>query len=202
MPVHSLFPIPIGLYELDALSEAQHDWVVGLPTIPNEQNRISDSKYVLDTEPMAPVRAQIEAHLMQYFREVYTDSTALGLRITQSWCNYTGVGEAHHKHDHPNSVVSGVYYPQTTDEDSITFYNTRLESRTLRPTTSTFNEFNSSSWWLPTTQGSLLLFPSDLPHSVSPREDASAPDRISLSFNTFYAGEIGDVEGADHLSLP
>jgi hypothetical protein len=30
--------------------------------------------------------------------------------ITQSWLNYTETNQYHHKHEHPNSLVSGVFY--------------------------------------------------------------------------------------------
>ena len=34
------------------------------------------------------------------------------LVITQSWLNKNKKGESHHEHVHPNSMVSGVWYPQ------------------------------------------------------------------------------------------
>tara|TARA_R110002167_G_scaffold145343_1_gene336277 strand:+ start:85 stop:693 length:609 start_codon:yes stop_codon:yes gene_type:complete len=202
MPTHGIFPTPVGMYQLRELTEIQRAWIVSRPTLSNAKNRISEQKCVLDEEIMAPVRSQIETYLDEYFREIYTHSNSVSLRITQSWCNYAGAGEAHHRHLHPNSIVSGVYYPQTTDEDTITFYNTKIYARAFALKVSQYNEFNSLSWWMPTTQGSMILFPSELEHSVNARSSTTAPDRISLSFNTFLTGDIGDEDVVNRLVIP
>ena len=34
------------------------------------------------------------------------------MAITQSWLNKNKKGESHHEHSTPNSMVSGVWYPQ------------------------------------------------------------------------------------------
>ena len=200
--MHGLFPTPVGLYDLEPLTEEQHSWIASQPTKSNKHNRISADKNVLDNEIMAPIRSQIETFLLQYFREAVTESNSAGLKITQSWCNYTGLNQAHHKHHHPNSVVSGVYYPQTTAEDKIYFYNSRLDREALSVETPTYTQFNSKTWWLPTPKDRLVLFPSSLEHSVNPRTETDVPDRISLSFNTFFTGEIGQIDDATYLALP
>ncbi len=44
--------------------------------------------------------------------------------ITQSWLNYTETNQYHHKHQHPNSLVSGVFYINCDDKfDKIKFFN-------------------------------------------------------------------------------
>ena len=50
--------------------------------------------------------------------------------------------------------------------------------------------FSSNLWMIPVGTGDLLLFPSDLPHMVEPT--TSNQTRISLSFNSFPEGVIGD----------
>jgi len=204
MPIHGLFPIPIGTYDLEPLTEEQHSWIVTQPTGPNIANRISKDKYLLDADIMAPIRAQIEMYLIHYFMESVTESNSVGLRITQSWCNFTGPGEAHHKHHHANSIISGVYYPQTTAEDRISFYNSRLErgAFSVAAPTDRDNLFNSRAWGFSTPQNSLILFPSDMEHEVSKRMETDVPDRVSVSFNTFFTGELGTYDSATHLTLP
>jgi hypothetical protein len=55
-----------------------------------------------------------------------------------------------------------------------------------------FNLFNSTSWWFETGTNDLVLFPSNLTHMV---EKVVGKERISLSFNTFLKGYIGeDIE--------
>ena len=48
--------------------------------------------------------------------------------ITQSWLNYTRANQFHHRHEHPNSFVSGVLYINADKAtDRINFYNKRHE---------------------------------------------------------------------------
>ena len=61
------------------------------------------------------------------------------------------------------------------------------------------NIFNSDTWWYPAKVGTLLLFPSHLEHSVPELE--AEKDRYSLSFNTFFKGELGLSEERTQLIL-
>ena len=47
--------------------------------------------------------------------------------------------------------------------------------------------------------GDIVLFPSDLSHGV--RELAEDVQRVSLSFNTFFEGELGREEFANSLKV-
>ena len=193
MPVHGLFPTPVGFYELDVLTEEQRDWIVGQPLISNMGNRVSADKHLLDADIMGPVRSQIETAISEFCTEALSAAPDFKLKITQSWCNYTTTGESHHKHHHPNSLVSGVYYPQTAPGDSINFFNGSLYADSFDVSPTGYNQFNSDEWNVPTPQDSLILFPSTLRHEVSPRQSTGL-DRISLSFNTFFAGDFGADE--------
>ena len=51
----------------------------------------------------------------------------------------------------------------------------------------------------PVTEGDLIIFPSWVPHGVSFNETENK-ERISLAFNTFPIGEMGDYYGS-HLKL-
>jgi len=52
---------------------------------------------------------------------------------------------------------------------------------------------------MPATQGSLLLFPSYLPHAVP---EILSENRVSLAFNTFWHGEVGRSNFREILRLP
>jgi len=202
--VFGLFPTPLGQYKLPPLTKSQYKFVLGQDNKINRSNRISLSKSILEDKLMAGVKSKIESCLTEYFKLAVSSNPNLKLRMTQSWSNYTGVGENHHKHSHSNSVISGVYYVQTLDTDAITFHHKDRSNYHWDVGSPDLNAFNSSSWWMPTPQDSLMLFPSELVHSVSSRKtkDENAPDRISISFNTFYTGEIGNDDDATKLVLP
>tara|TARA_R110000822_G_C15099965_1_gene471757 strand:- start:63 stop:668 length:606 start_codon:yes stop_codon:yes gene_type:complete len=201
MQINSLFPIPVGQFKLPVLTKKQKSYIINQPTNKNVGNRISKNKFLLNDKIMSHVKKQIEKFLMEYSKEIISHPDNCKLIITQSWCNYAGLNESHHRHTHPNSIVSGVYYPQTNKEDKIFFYNDRMTRSVLKVDKLVYNSFNSSSWWIPTEENSLILFPSDLEHSVENRA-TNGPDRISLSFNTFYTGEIGNHDHSTFLSLP
>jgi len=201
MELNSLFPIPVAKFEMPPLDKKQKSWLSEQPVQPNISNRISVNKNLLDEDFMSPVKESIDMFLAHYYSQTFSNSNEIKLRITQSWCNYAGIGEAHHKHHHPNSIISGVYYVQTNDEDKIYFYNDRVENSNFSFTKPEYNIYNSESWWIPTTENSLILFPSDLKHSVKNRQTDHL-DRISMSFNTFYTGPIGSEDNATFLNLP
>ena len=83
------------------------------------------------------------------------------------------------------------------EADKIYFHNDQYHQISI-PTTN-YNVYNSSSWWLPVETGKLMLFPSSLQHSVAP---VTADDtRISLAFNTFPVGYVGDESSLTALYL-
>ena len=45
-----------------------------------------------------------------YLDKIICPKNDIDLYITQSWLNYTKENQYHHKHEHPNSVISGVLY--------------------------------------------------------------------------------------------
>ena len=199
-----LFPTPVGQYELPALTKSQYNFILGQDNTKNRFNKISLTRSILEDKLMASVKSKIESCLDNFLMKVVSPRPNIKLRITQSWSNYTGVGEEHHRHSHANSVISGVYYVQTLDTDTITFHNHEREEARWDVEPRALHHFNAPTWWISTPQDSLVLFPSELVHSVSTREtkDANAPDRISISFNTFYTGELGGELSATKLILP
>ena len=122
----------------------------------------------------------------------------MSLRITQSWLNYTDTGQNHHRHPHPNSYISGVFYLNANPEvDKIYFFKEEYKQLLIDP--QTFNLWNSTSWWLPVGTGDLLIFPSNLIHMVD--NTINKETRISLAFNTFPVGLLGDEDHLDSLYL-
>jgi uncharacterized protein (TIGR02466 family) len=193
MAIENLFPQPVGIYKLDRnLTEKEIEFIKGQQTRPNAGNVTSKDNFILRRKTMTKLRDFIESNLTDYFHTIYNPKHKVSLRITQSWCNYTEPGQYHHKHAHPNSFVSGVFYPQANREtDKIYFYRSGFQQIKLPP--EKWNLWNSESWWFPVGTGDLIFFPSHLEHMVESVQ--SDQTRISLSFNTFPIGNIGnDIE--------
>jgi uncharacterized protein (TIGR02466 family) len=142
-----------------------------------------------------------EQQLKIYVEQVITPKEELDFYITQSWLNVTKPGEYHHIHSHMNSIISGVFYISTEEDDRINFIDPNAKLKVLinfEP--KEFNPFNSGSWSFPSVTNQLMLFPSWLDHKVDVNETATT-DRISLSFNTFVTGTLGKRQDLTELIL-
>ena len=197
--IHNLFPIPVGIYKLDRdLTEEEIDFIKGQETRPNMGNVTSKDNTILRNSELTNLRDFIETKVSEYFTTIHNPKHKVNLRITQSWTNYTEPGQWHHKHAHPNSFISGVFYPQANKEtDKIYFYHDGYQMIKLPP--SEWNVWNSESWWFEVGTGDLILFPSSLTHMVETVQGDQT--RISLSFNTFPVGVVGEEMDLTGLKL-
>ena len=194
MNIHNLFPLPVAFYNRSVTDE-ELIFVNGLETRNNTGNSTSTNNFVLKS--MTPLRSWIEDCVSDYFKATTAPKHDVNLKITQSWVNFSKTGQYHHKHAHPNSFVSGVYYLQTNLDDKIFFYKNQYEQ--IKFPTDNWNAYNSESWWFDAKAGELILFPSSLTHMVpTVRGDVT---RISLSFNTFPVGMVGEEMNLTGLKL-
>lgn len=193
-----IFPEPVGKLALGRkFTREEIDFVNLQPTYSNVGNSTSNRSDVLADPIMSSIRRFTEESLDRYFKEVYSPRDPVSLRITQSWLNYSQPGQYHHRHSHSNSFISGVLYVKAAkDRDKIYFY--KKPSGKLSIPTKNNNLFNSTLWWVEVETGDLLLFPSDLEHSVA---NVEVENRISLSFNTFPVGSIGEEKELTRLDL-
>jgi uncharacterized protein (TIGR02466 family) len=199
MELENLFPTPVAFFRFERdLSEIEMDFIINQKTKPNIGNLTSENKFILRDNKMLEINDFIERSISEYFVRIYSPRHQAKLRVTQSWCNYTKKGQYHHKHDHSNSLVSGVFYPfADKNTDRISFYREGFRQLKFSPTE--WNIYNSESWWFSAGTGDLVLFPSSMPHMVE--EVKGDHTRISLSFNTFPAGLIGNDEDLTGLVL-
>ena len=150
-------------------------------------NHQSEDTFILDSPEMSRVKQFIDFKLKEFVVNIMGSDSEMV--ITQSWLNRSGKGESHHEHKHPNSMISGVWYPQIHEKlPPIQFRNT--QQRDIELSIKKFNHFNSGTFMLPMNKGELILFPSNLQHSVPINQ--SDEERISLSFNTWCKGSLGN----------
>jgi uncharacterized protein (TIGR02466 family) len=194
--MENLFPIPIGFFKYDG--EVDTDFLASQPQRPNDGNTSSEDKYLLKQKKLLNLRQFIEKSLHEYFMATFCPKNDTRLKITQSWLNWTKPKQYHHKHAHPNSLISGVYYVNARkNSDKIFFYRDEYQQIKFPP--AEWNPYNSESWWYSVGTGDLVLFPSSLTHMVQPVEGEDT--RISLAFNTFPIGVIGDENELTALQL-
>ena len=166
----------------------------------NKFNSTSNSSHIFNTR-LYNLKEFCENHIKIYVNEIINPENELDFYITQSWLNVTKPGEKHHKHDHQNSLISGVFYIATVEDDKIMFYDSsaKLKER-MRIPPKEYNIWNSSSWFFSVEKNNLLLFPSWLDHSVDQNKNATT-GRISLSFNVFAKGIFGSSDSKNELIL-
>jgi len=192
MNILSLFPTPVGIYELERqLTELERKFIDKQKISSNIGNSRSEDSYILENKNLLTLKVFFSNCLDKFFKHIYSPSADIKLRITQSWLNYTAENEFHHSHAHPNSFISGVFYIQTTNgSDRIYFQNDVYNQIEIKPVE--YNIYNSKSWWIDAIEGQLILFPSNLVHRVNNLPSGSKT-RISLSFNTFPVGQLGST---------
>lgn len=109
-----------------------------------------------------------------------------GFKITGCWANVNAPGAGHPAHSHPNNYLSGVYYVRTHQgADTIAFHDPRPQTGIIRPPASELTAENADQVVVKVKDGTLLMFPAWLRHSVDPNR--SARTRISLGFNVMFA---------------
>jgi len=192
MSILNLFPTPVGIYSLGRkLTEEETNTLICQEIRQNSGNLTSKNSYILQHDDLQDLKVFFETSVKTYFKETINPSKDVKLNITQSWVNYTKSQQHHHKHRHPNSVISGVFYIQTdASKDRIYFYN-YIQYNQIAFEVTEWNVYNSKSWWVEATPNTLLLFPSSLEHMVETLDSDRTEDRISLSFNTFPTGMVG-----------
>ena len=163
----------------------------------NTGNKTSINTYVLEDVQLVSIKNFIQAELIQYVADIMSPvANSVQLRITQSWINWSSPGEYHHRHIHPNSIFSGVFYPVVEDKvDRITFLKNKalaLYNQPLSWVVENTNRFNCQEIYLTVKTGDLVIFPSDLPPYVETTNKNRNIVRTSLSFNTFFTGKMGD----------
>ena len=197
--IHNLFPTAIGHYELNRdFTKAELDFLLNQKTRPNMGNVTSIDNYICRSSKLKKLTQFFNDSLNEYFTTVYRPKYEVVPKITQSWINYTEPGGYHHKHAHPNSFISGVFYIETDAlKDKIYFYKDGYQQ--IKVPTENWNEWNSESWWYEATPKKLILFPSSLTHMVE--QVQAEQTRVSLSFNTFLSGYIGDENDLTGLRI-
>jgi uncharacterized protein (TIGR02466 family) len=195
----NLFPSPIGVMEIGRdFTDEEMQFALSQKMRRNIGNETSEDSYVFGSAALADIYRIAKNSLDVYFESVYKPKFDVGLKITQSWFNFTRKGQFHHNHTHDNSFISGVIYFET-DENSDRIYFQNPNKRELKVEPSEFNQYNSPNWWMPTKKGTIILFPSNISHSVANVENDST--RISLAFNSFPIGTMGDAKTLTEVKL-
>lgn len=181
-----LFSKPVFLSNVDSL---QFD-LASVEWIENYGNFTSKSKNILLEIASNEVIQKILDCVHDYFYGIQCVTQSSQIKITESWLNKTEPGQYHHRHWHPNSIVSGVVcISNEGNSGALTFITSNYD--TLEFETTGANIYNSKSWSYVPKTNDVILFPSSVEHLVE--KNTSEHSRITLSFNTFVSGKINSL---------
>ena len=199
--INGIFPTPIYISKLDReltplelkfIDKNKKDFYK------NDGNITSNNNYILNEKPFTNLKKKLDLIVKDYFNKIISPANNITPYITQSWLNYTETNQYHHKHAHPNSLVSGVFYINCHEEhDKIKFFNDNY--KTIKLEVKDWNLYNSESWWFSVKTGDVILFPSSLTHMVETKQGDNT--RISLAFNVFIKGTFGNNKNLTELIL-
>ena len=192
--IQGLFPCPVYIVKRDTNLTSREEKEIGKiikeGVNKNDGNSNTINSYIFNGK-LKKLKQFCEQQLKIYVEQVINPKEELDFYITQSWLNITKPGESHHQHFHSNSIISGVFYIATEEDDNITFDDPNHKVREIiKFEPKEYDIWNSVSWFFPSITNELLLFPSWLNHKVEVNEKATT-DRISISFNTFVRGTLG-----------
>lgn len=124
----------------------------------------------------------IHKNVLEVAEFLQWDLEQFSLNITTCWAIINGKLASNSVHNHPNSILSGVYYLKTPENcGGIYFTDPRPAAQMLVPPVTEFNLFTFPKVSYKPREGTMILFPSWLLHGVE--MNMSEEMRICLSFN-------------------
>ena len=194
-----IFATPITVTKYEGSLTEELKYIDTLEYIKQKGNGNFQSKdtYLLKHEQLKNIKDFINECINKFTKNIYQSDQKLV--VTQCWINKNPKDSSHHEHCHPNSIISGVFYfKQNPKLPPIKFSKTLQYSMTLH--TEKYNNLNSGTFYLPCTDRELILFPSNLVHSVPINKGDE--ERISMSFNTFSIDTLGLENDLTELNIP
>ena len=194
----TVFPTPVQIYKYENSIEKELKYIENIEwkTQASNDNFKSNDSYLTKHESLKSITSFFKECIDDYCNTIINSNQRLV--ITQLWGNRNPKGSKHHEHVHPNSIISGVFYlRQDPKLPPIQFSKANQHAMKLDPRK--YNNYNAETFMLPCVAGELILFPSNLKHSVP--INMGDEERISLSFNTFSIDALGSEENLTHLDL-
>jgi uncharacterized protein (TIGR02466 family) len=150
-----------------------------------EPGQVWQSRHGLHTLPeLAPLVHHVRLAIAQVLAFLRVETSAF--ELTGLWVNVAAPGGGVRMHSHPNNFLSGVYYAQVQGAaDTINFHDPRPQTAIVRPPVTELTGYNTDQVVVQVEEGTLVIFPAWLAHSVDPNRSDRL--RISVSFNAMFS---------------
>lgn len=126
----------------------------------------------------------LEYYVLKFKEEIRAKKNIF---VTNVWININRDDDYNLPHDHPNSILSGVFYVNVPSDDQSKFViqrSNRVEGFFYSTLQAEGSNSSSNEVVFTPKEEMMIIFPSWLSHYVTPSK--SSQKRISIAFNTFY----------------
>ena len=191
----ALFPILGSVHNFRGDLKSIDSFVRTLEYFKNQNNNYSRTDLYKNSEVQELVKFFNES-IEFYFKKMgYLYDH---FEIVQCWANKAEFGQIHHQHNHPNSMISGVFYVTESTGGATNF--SMKTARDLVPQFTDSTPWNDLSVQFLPTPGQLILFPSWMDHYVKSHRDRNK-ERYTIAFNATIRGELGDLPSGTWLKI-
>ncbi len=194
--VISLFSTPVYVSQINADTKPMHDYARQCNYYQPEKGLwLSEDYYLTDLIP--GFKELISEHVNNYLYNILEVEESFKYVYSDSWFVKMNTGGCSLDHDHPNSLYSGIYYFDTEYTNAIHFKlpsistGINISRHTIKY--KRINQYNCKSINITPESGTIILFPSNLYHSVDP--NTSSRDRYTFAFNILPRNISCDIVG-------
>ena len=199
--VFNLFPTPVFRSNIDIDADTKEFLInSSFERMSSGSGNFTKNHYILDNEVSKGFVDKL------FFNDyLHTDDNHFDWYMQNSWVVEHEPNDYAHMHSHANSLISGVYYLDVTeDSGDITFHKpTGMTNIFHMSTDIPFKEYtpiNSGTWSFEPRDGDIILFPSHLFHSIG--MNVTNKLRYSLAFNFHIKGNLGSKDSkTDHITF-
>ena len=183
------------------LTQQEQDILLNLDIVDNKNrgnNFVSVDMNIFKNNNLKRVEEYFNKKIDYYFKEIFGISTQF--QLTNNWITINKKNGYHIPHRHRNSIVSIIYYPQAKNcKFTVAKESTNLELNTnLRVDTSKVTPYNSTFKEFTLKNNDVIIFPSWVLHEG---QNPTDEDKVLISSNTFFKGQIGHEYLATELCL-
>ena len=197
MEVVTLFPTT--LYKNNIINDFTKDCIDNLRgeeyiRTPADNGWISKKQDFHNDDKYADLFGAIDFHVNYFAKQILKIKDDIDLVCMSSWVTMNSGSDYAQDHIHASSMISGVLYLDAPPGSApINFHGDLYKRNTfgtfLPIEYSEQNQFNSNSYRVDVESGIIVLFPSNLRHSVRPNSDSSIK-RYAMSFDYIPVGVL------------
>jgi hypothetical protein len=170
---------PMTKKELDCIYKSMDntDLILG--------SKNSKNQKVLESKQLTDIKTFVEDQIKDYVDNVIKANTN-NVYINKSWTEIPS--KEYPRRNSKNSILSAIYIVNSNPEvDKLFFYNDyNWFDPQISFTPTSYDEDNSTSWWLPTLAGDLFIFPSEMSFSL----ESKSEEFCVIHVRTWVDGEI------------